>query len=525
MVNTCNDLETTRNGVRSERSRHDNPTDVNMVRFSRHALVLITLLAVIPATVSGQQEEIAQSPPLTLSQAVDLALEQSRDLRDARYGLEVAEEQVSEAWSEVFPQINASADYTRNLKPVVSFLPAVIFDPTAAPDEFIQVQFGADNSWQASLTLDQALFRPAVFLGLGAADRFRTLQRETVRGRTQNVVTRVRNTFYTLLLSQEQVRLLDNSVRRVTESLKDTRALNRAGLSSDYDVLRLEVELANLNPNLQRVRNQVRTDRRALALELDHSDGGDLEVAGSLAAINLSDLDENSPANREVLQFAGVSFDEGAPTAESLIAIAFENRSDLRQLELTERLRHTEMRVEQVAYLPTISLFGNYAVSAQQNGRADFFGTGVNDRATSSLAGVRVSIPIFQGLRRDARIDQKRAALRQAETQSELQIDLARTQIQTLADGVSESKLRAEAQAFAVQQARRGFAIAGAQYREGLGSQLELTDSEVALRQSEFNYAQAVYDYLVARALLDEAVGVVPGVDAQSVGWNAGGGS
>ena len=54
-----------------------------------------------------------------------------------------------------------------------------------------------------------------------------------------------------------------------------------------------------------------------------------------------------------------------------------------------------------------------------------------------------------------------------------------------------------------------------AQYREGIGTQLELTDAEVALRQSEFNYAQAVYDYLVARAQLDQATGRVPLVDVE----------
>lgn len=67
----------------------------------------------------------------------------------------------------------------------------------------------------------------------------------------------------------------------------------------------------------------------------------------------------------------------------------------------------------------------------------------------------------------------------------------------------------------AVGQAQRGFEIASAQFREGLSSHLELTDAEVALRQSEYNYAQAVYDYLVARAQLDEAVGRVPVVDVE----------
>ena len=80
-----------------------------------------------------------------------------------------------------------------------------------------------------------------------------------------------------------------------------------------------------------------------------------------------------------------------------------------------------------------------------------------------------------------------------------------------------EALLRARGQKLAVEQAQRGFEIASAQYREGLGSQLELTDAEVALRQSEFNYAQAVYDYLVARAQLDQATGQVPLVD---VDWS-----
>ena len=58
----------------------------------------------------------------------------------------------------------------------------------------------------------------------------------------------------------------------------------------------------------------------------------------------------------------------------------------------------------------------------------------------------------------------------------------------------------------------RRFEIARAQFREGLGSRLELTDAEVALRESEFNFAQAVHDYLTARAQLDQAVGMVPEV-------------
>jgi outer membrane protein TolC len=64
-----------------------------------------------------------------------------------------------------------------------------------------------------------------------------------------------------------------------------------------------------------------------------------------------------------------------------------------------------------------------------------------------------------------------------------------------------------------VGEARRGFEIVTAQYLAGISSQLEVTEGEVLLRESEFNYAQAVYDYLIAQADLDDALGVVPLVD------------
>ena len=187
-------------------------------------------------------------------------------------------------------------------------------------------------------------------------------------------------------------------------------------------------------------------------------------------------------------------------------------RSDIRQLEMTRDLRHAELRIEQVEYLPKVFAFGTYGLAAQQNGAPDFFGSSV-ERGSSKQVGLRVTVPIFSGFGRDARIDQKQAALSQAETQTRVAADRAEVQLRNLVDEVHEARARTAGQRLAVGQAQRGYEIASAQYREGLGSQLELTDAEVALRQSEFNYAQAVYDYLAARARLDEAAGRVPLVD------------
>lgn len=460
----------------------------------------------------GGWEATAQEQVLTLEQAVTTALVSSLDLRDARMGLEVAEEQVSEAWSLLYPKIDASAGYTRNLSVASNFLPAVIFDPSADPAELIPVRFGSDNIWTTSINVEQPLFKPGVFVGVGAASSFKNFERENVRGRTQAVVTRVRVSYYSLLLAQEQARLVQKSVDRVRQSLRETKALNKAGLASDYDVLRLEVELANLEPNLRRARNAVSQSERELGIELGLESGDQIRVAGSLAEIDLDDRAANSPANRQILDFSAWVDEEGVDPA-GLQSMAQNDRSDLRSLDLMEQLRQTEMKLEQAEYLPEIVVFGTYAITAQENGRPDFFGE-PSMRAYARQAGVRVTWPLFSGFSKDARIDQKRASLRQAQTQTRLARSRAENEVETIWDQVGEARERADGQRLAVRQALRGFEIASAQYREGLGSQLELTDSEVALRQSEFNYAQAVYDFLVAQANLDQAVGFVPLVDS-----------
>ena len=459
-------------------------------------------------TPSADQAEVRV---LDLEEALRLALDRNRDIRVARAGLEEAGERVSEAWGNVYPSVDFSASYTRNVSPQVSFLPARIFNPDAPEGTFTPIQFGADNSWQSNITLEQPIFEAQAFIGVGAAGRFQELQEEVLRGTTQETVTGVRTAYFDLLLAQEQVRLTRNSLERVRKSLDETRAMNEAGLASDYDVLRLEVEVANLEPNLRRARNAVTRSRRALALALDLENPAALRVEGSLAELKLSDRSANSEANRQLLELTGRVLEETTDTA-GLVVRALNGRADVLQAEATVDLRHAELRVQQVEYLPRISLFGNYNIQAQQNGSPDFFGEG-NTRAYSRNIGIQVSLPLFTGFRRDATADRQRAVLRQARTQARVARDRARTQVLDLLDQVEEARLRARGQELAVEQARRGFEISSAEYREGLGSQLQLTDAEVALRQSEFNYAQAVYDYLVARARLDQAVGDVPLVD------------
>lgn len=446
---------------------------------------------------------------VTLDQAIRRALLENRELEAARLQLANAEGVVREAWSAVYPTINASASYTRNLAVPGQFLPAQIFDPDAEEGELVLVRFGTDNNWMGQMRLEQPIFQAGAFIGVGAASRFQSLQNEVVRGQAQQIVTRTKQRYFDVLLAEEAERLNEESVRRVRQALTETSAMQRAGLVGDYDVLRLEVELANLEPALRRARNAADAARRTLAVELSLDEVQDLQVAGSLSSVDVRP--EGAGADPFTASF-GVETGSRASLG-AVIEVANRDRSDLRQIRLTEELRRAELRAEQSEYLPRVSFFATYGVTAQGDGGINPFGWGSGRSVSNPQAGLQVSVPVFGGFRRPARVQQVRATLLQTQTQGRLLAAQVENQVQTLFEQVEEARLRAEAQRGAVEQARRGYDIASAQFREGLSSRLELTDAEVALRQSEFNLAQAIHDYLTARAQLDQAVGDVPGVN------------
>ena len=469
----------------------------------------IAAVMIVMSAPAGAQEPAAGVRPLKLDEAIELAVRGSRELREARLVLETAEQQVREAWGSVYPTLDLTTSYTRSLSVPANFLPAIFIDPEADPDDLIAVKFGADNSWNFQLRAEQPVFEAGAFIGVGAAGRYESLQQEVVRGHVHDVATRVRIAYYDALLAEEAVRLGENTVRRIRQTLDETRKMYQAGVSSEYEVLRLEVELANVEPTLRRSRNAAEAARRSLAVEVGMASLDSLELDGSLFDLAGSELVADAGGLVVQVSHGGAPVARPVPMQE-LLGLARANRSDLRQLDLTEQLRRTELRVEQSEYLPKISVFGTYSINAQQNGNPVFFGSSDAQRAYGRQVGVQVTVPLFSGFKRPARVAQREYAVAQVREQRALLEDVVENEVKTLFDQVEEARVRSRAQALALSQAERGYAIAGAQYREGIGSQLELTDSEVALRQSEYNRAEAVYDYLVARARLDAAIGMVP---------------
>ncbi len=472
--------------------------------------------AALPSMAAAQTETqatIAQAPQVfTLDNCVKFALQNSRTLREARLELEVAGKQVREAWGEVFPHIDASATYTRNLSDQEAFFPAIFFDPNAGPNDFVAVKFAGDNLWNATVTVEQPLFQAEAFIGLGAAGRFRSLQEERLRGTAQTIVTDVRTFYYRALLDRENVRLLRESIRRIQETLNGAQALEAAGLGSSYDVLRLEVELAKLQPNLQRALNVLAETERDLRVAMGLDVDQPLALLGALNTMDLDDLQANTNENRELLRAAGIT-QRSTDDLTRLLEVGREQRSELVQAKLDVHLRRAQLAAERATAYPKLSAFVNYRYDAQEDGSPSFFGEDEFQRSDNLQAGIRLEVPVWQGGQRYSRMAQRGLQVRQSQQRESLAAQRTENEIRTLLSQVLEARQRVAAQKRAVGQAQRGFDIASAEFRNGLGTQLNATDAEIALREAEFDYAQAIFDVLNYQAQLDAAVGVVPLVD------------
>jgi outer membrane protein TolC len=452
----------------------------------------------------------AQESSYSLEEAVAAGLRANRELRIQEYELERTEQLVSEAYGGLWPEVDGTLSLQRNLTVPEAFLPAIIFDPEAGPDDLIPVRFGADNQWTATLEATQTLFDGRVFVGVGAAGRVQTLQSEVVRGQAQTAVTAIRRAYYDVLLAREQLRVTENSIRRVEQTLEETRALNRAGLAGAYDVLRLEVQLANLQPNLRRNANDIAETERELSLEMGMDEVRRVGARGQLYTVDLGG--DNGAENLDLLEFVGYPEAETA-TFERLLEIGLRRRSDVRQAQLQRDVESARVKLERAELMPRVSAFFNFSLIAQENGSLNFFGENSTQRTTATAVGVQVEVPLFSGFSRLNRIDQRQTDLRKADTRLMDLEQRLRAAIRTATEDLREARARAETQRQAVAEAQRGFEIVTAQYLAGTSSRLEVTDAELAVRQSELNYAQAVYDFLNAQAALDLAIGVVPMVD------------
>ncbi len=486
----------------------NSPFSISFLKKGLFTLILCFLIAAPSKAQPAMQQQDTLARTIDLQQALQISLANNTQMKRSLLSVREADQQIRNAWSNVMPNIAASANYTRNLEVPVNFLPAVIFDPNASPDKLIPVAFGTDNNWMGGFSVSQTIFSGQAFVGISSSELYKSAQAEGMRATAQGIITQTRITYYQALVAKEQLRLAQTQVDRLEKSLSDIRKLYEQGFADEYAVLQLEVQLSNVKPQLTKAKFGVKTALQELLDVMGLPVQLPIKIKGDLSTY---DIHSDSPQNPENSELKAVNNLTPLTLEEDSVMLkkAMNLRGDLRILDVQKKLQGKQLDAQRSTYLPTIA--ANYGLNwtASQAGTPQFFGT-EDTRARSQTLSISVQLPIFQGFQRDVAVQQAKIQIKDTELQMYQAEQQANKEIFSAKRGVREALQTSDALKQALEQANRGYERAQARYKNGIGSQQEVTDAEFQLRQAEINYAQMVSGYLSAKAQYDLAIGQVP---------------
>jgi len=448
---------------------------ITMWRISSYSIGISLFLVAI--SLAGGPDS---SNVYTLEGAVQTALRNNHDLTSARLEVQQASARVREAWGYAFPKIDLSARYTRALKKPVFYLPDFA-NPGSGRVSAIEI--GSTHAFDMTVSAEQVLFNSSVFVGVGTARIYSKAAEQIYRAKRMETVTAAKKAFYGVLVAEEVLKMIEQSLTNAEENYQNTRHLAASGLVSEYDQLRAAVAMDNLRPELLKAENEY-----SLALN---------NLKSSIGASYISKLETNGVLEADTTVESQLeSVVEGVITTNpSLAAMRY-------QAEVSDAV----VSVERSSYLPRISAFGNYQYTSQNN----VFNFSTGDFIASSQVGLSLSMNIFSGLQTNARVEQAELDLRKSqEAISGMEIRL-QTSAESLVLQIRQAKQRIAAQGRTVEQAERGYRIASSRFANGLGIQLEVNDAQLALTRAKVNRIEAIYEHLIATVELDQLVGRLP---------------
>ena len=436
-----------------------------------------TLLLTFFALFSAAAQTTDQKLTLTLDDAVKIALESNWDVKMGIQDTKKAEEQINEAYSNAYPNISFSGNYTRNIKMPVMFIPPnSLLNPTSSTQTF---ELGSKNSYTASITVAQTIYNQKVNTAIKIADEFASYSRTGLKASRNEVILNVKKAFLNILLMSELVDVSRKSYESADANYKNVSALYKQGVASEYDYLRSEVQRANVQPMLIQMENNYQLAKNYLKTLLAIDAKKEIEVKGEFKFEELpqATIDEYS---------AGVI--ENSPLVE--------------QLKINESLLGKSLIIERSEYYPTLAAFGQYQYQTQDN----TFQVGNYKWAESFMVGLQLSYNIFDGFKRGARIEQVKIDRDKIGFARQKLQDGLILQTQQSRMKMVEAKKRIEAQVENLKQAEKTSSIAQTRYKSGVGTQLEIIDTETALLAARTNYSQAIFDFLTAKADWEYAV-------------------
>ena len=461
------------------------------------AILAVLFGMVFPSSRVSAQEESAPTV-LTLEDAIRIALSENIAIRVADKDIERAEYARKGSYASLFPQVDGSGSNSRTIKKQVMYMDfdmgAMMGGGGKEEDSGAEtkaggggaskgggIEVGRWNTFSTGIQASMPLVNAQLWKSIKISGQDVELAVERARSSRLETVTQVKQAFYGVLLAKEAFKVYKEVYENALDNFQQTEKKYNVDKASELEFQRAKSTVQNAIPNVYDAENSVVLGlwqlKAVMGIDLDE----DIDVAGSLMDYSLTmfrDIHENDD-------------------------VTLERNSSLRQLAIqAEELANT-IKMQQYASLPSLALTFSYSINAMTN---DFVFKEFN-WSPYSAAGLSLSIPIFAGGRRSNAVKQARNQHEQLVLQTENTERQLRVAIRQYLNQMETAMKNFDAAGAGVETARKAYDIAAKSYNLGRSTITELNDAQLALTQAQLAQSQAVYNFIVAKANLEQTLG------------------
>jgi len=419
----------------------------------------------------------AQTMELNLEEAKNIALKNNPNVKIAREGVKKAKSQVVEARSSFMPSVNGftSVQHAWELPTMVLNLP---------PEMGGQRKFkmGTENNIVYGFNLNQPLFTGgAIVNGYKMRKSAQKIAEANLISTEQNILNSVTTVYYSVLFAQSAVRVSKEALESTNKNLEQVKKFFNAGKASRFDVLRAEVQLANIKPMLVSSQNQLKLAKSQLCTILGIEKETEFIFSDKLEFVesNLIDM-----------------------PIEQLINIALKNRPEMDMLNNQGEIASRQLSLAKANYMPSLILGTSY----QYQGMRDDFDFSNDDFYKSFNSSLSLSIPLFTGFKNSSKIQQAKIGIKESNHQKESFSNKIELEVKTAFYKMKEAKENVSTQEKTIEQAKEALRLADLMYFEGSSTQLDVINANFALNQAKMNYQQSLFTYNVALSNLKKSI-------------------
>ncbi len=413
----------------------------------------------------------------TLKQSIDYALTHKPEVQSALLEEKISKQKVNELTGLGTPQINGSAEIN-DLLEAGQFFPKEFFG--GEKGEYAGFSLGQVYTSTIGLSASQLLFDGSYIVGLQASRTYQELSSKQTQATKIETVAAVSKAYYGALVMEARINQLQANIDRIKKSLDDTKALNQNGFVEAIDVNRIELAYNNLLVEKDKVTRFRTLNYALLKFQMGLSPN---------AAIELSDKLEDYPLDN-------VSMPD---------SVDYNKRADYNVMMTQHRLQELDLKRYRSTYIPSLVAYGSINTSSYRSD-LNFFDSQARWLPTT-VVGVKLTVPIWDGLQKNSRIQQSKLTLMKVDnalTSMKNGIQLEYINAKT---AYENSRASMETTARNRDLAKEIARVSKVKYDSGVGSSLEVVDAESSLRESESNYYNTLFDAIVAKIDLDKSTG------------------